>query len=126
MNTNLLAQIPFFTSLPAEELDRLMSELEVLNLASGSQFSAKQSLTLWELGGTLGPVGQGQTLQITLDGEVFSSASTGLAFVRNTCTGLQVLTTPAAVPEPTSLALLLAGMVGATLARRRAINRSAR
>lgn len=35
MNTNLLAQIPFFTSLPAEELDRLMSELEVLNLASG-------------------------------------------------------------------------------------------
>jgi serine phosphatase RsbU (regulator of sigma subunit) len=35
MNTNLLARIPFFTSLPAEELDRLMSELEVLNLASG-------------------------------------------------------------------------------------------
>lgn len=35
MNTNLLARIPFFTSLPAEELDRLISELEALNLASG-------------------------------------------------------------------------------------------
>lgn len=35
MRTNLLARIPFFTSLPAEELDRLTSELEVLNLASG-------------------------------------------------------------------------------------------
>lgn len=35
MHTNLLARIPFFTSLPAEELDRLASELEVLNLASG-------------------------------------------------------------------------------------------
>lgn len=35
MTINLLGRIPFFTSLPAEELDRLMSELEVLNLASG-------------------------------------------------------------------------------------------
>lgn len=35
MHTNLLARIPFFTSLPPDELDHLMSELEVLNLASG-------------------------------------------------------------------------------------------
>ena len=34
MSVNLLAQIPFFTDLPVEELDRLMSELEVLNLKS--------------------------------------------------------------------------------------------
>ena len=35
MSVNLLAQIPFFTDLPEEELDRLMSELEVVNLKSG-------------------------------------------------------------------------------------------
>ncbi len=35
MSVNLLAQIPFFTDLPTEELDRLMSELEVVNLRSG-------------------------------------------------------------------------------------------
>jgi phosphoserine phosphatase RsbU/P len=34
-SVNLLARIPFFTDLPAEELDRLMSELEVLHLKSG-------------------------------------------------------------------------------------------
>jgi signal-transduction protein with cAMP-binding, CBS, and nucleotidyltransferase domain len=35
MLTNLLARIPFFTDLPMEELDRLMSELAVVNLKSG-------------------------------------------------------------------------------------------
>ena len=34
-SVNLLARIPFFTDLPVEELDRLMSELEVLHLKSG-------------------------------------------------------------------------------------------
>lgn len=32
MLTNLLARIPFFTNLPADELDRIMSELDVVNL----------------------------------------------------------------------------------------------
>lgn len=35
MSVNLLGQIPFFTDLPMDELDRLMSELEVVNLKSG-------------------------------------------------------------------------------------------
>jgi serine phosphatase RsbU (regulator of sigma subunit) len=35
MPVNLLANIPFFTSLPEEELDRLITELDVLNLKSG-------------------------------------------------------------------------------------------
>jgi phosphoserine phosphatase RsbU/P len=35
MNVNLLAQIPFFTDLPAGELDRLVAELDVVNLRSG-------------------------------------------------------------------------------------------
>jgi len=35
MSVNLLAQIPFFTDLPGVELDRLMAELDVVNLKSG-------------------------------------------------------------------------------------------
>jgi serine phosphatase RsbU (regulator of sigma subunit) len=35
MSVNLLARIPFFTSLPSEELDRLMKEMDVVNLESG-------------------------------------------------------------------------------------------
>ena len=35
MSVNLLARIPFFTSLPPEELDRLVAELDVVNLHSG-------------------------------------------------------------------------------------------
>ncbi|HJQ13390.1 MAG TPA: cyclic nucleotide-binding domain-containing protein, partial [Anaerolineales bacterium] len=35
MSVNLLARIPFFTSLPPGELDRLMEELDVVNLNSG-------------------------------------------------------------------------------------------
>src|SRR5215211_6062630 len=35
MSTNLLARIPFFTDLPLDELDRIMVQLEVVNLRSG-------------------------------------------------------------------------------------------
>ena len=35
MSVNLLAKIPFFADLPPKELDRLMNELEVVNLRSG-------------------------------------------------------------------------------------------
>lgn len=35
MSTNLLARIPFFTNLPAEELDHLVSVLQVVNLKPG-------------------------------------------------------------------------------------------
>jgi hypothetical protein len=35
MSLNLLARIPFFTALPATELDRLVAELDVVNLNSG-------------------------------------------------------------------------------------------
>ena len=35
MSVNLLARIPFFTNLPESELDRLMQEMDVVNLNSG-------------------------------------------------------------------------------------------
>lgn len=94
-----------------------------LNLASDS-LNVQQGLTLWELGGTLDPVGQGapQTLEIKLDSTLFSSAPTGLAFIQNTYVGFQIMTEPAAVPEPSSLALVLAGILAATLAGRRVIS----
>jgi hypothetical protein len=93
-----------------------------LNLASDS-LNVQQGLTLWELGGMLGPVGQGasQTLEIKLNSTLFSSAPTGLAFIQNTYAGFQIMTEPAAVPEPSSLALVLAGILAATLAGRRVI-----
>lgn len=94
-----------------------------LNLASDS-LNVQQGLTLWELGGTLGPVGQGATqmLEIKLDSTLFSSAPTGLAFIQNTYAGFQIMTEPAAVPEPSSLVLVLAGILAATLAGRRVIS----
>jgi serine phosphatase RsbU (regulator of sigma subunit) len=36
MSVNLLSRIPFFTTLPQEELDRLTSEMEVVNLEPGA------------------------------------------------------------------------------------------
>ncbi len=35
MSTNLLARIPFFTDLPEDELDRIMAQLEIVNVKSG-------------------------------------------------------------------------------------------
>ena len=35
MPVNFLARIPFFTALPPDELDRLTSEMDVVNLNSG-------------------------------------------------------------------------------------------
>ncbi len=35
MSVNVLAHIPFFTALPSDELDRLVAELDVVNLSSG-------------------------------------------------------------------------------------------
>jgi len=96
----------------------------VLNLATGSSLDVIQQLTLWELGGVLGPVGPDapQTLMITLDSTLFSSASAGLAFIQNTYAGFQVMTEPAAVPEPSSWALLLAGILAALLVGRRKVH----
>lgn len=92
-----------------------------LALIPGSPLDTLQNVTSWELGGTLGPLGAGspQTLLITLDSTLFASAPTGIAFIQNTYAGFQVATESAAVPEPTSWTLLLAGMLAAMLAGRR-------
>ena len=56
MSVNLLARIPFFTNLPADELDRIMSELDAVNLRSGE--------ILFEEGDT------GERMYIVVSGEL--------------------------------------------------------
>jgi hypothetical protein len=80
--------------------------------------------TPWELTGSLSTLGLGapQTLLITLDNTLFASAPTGgLGFIQKTYAGFRVVTQPAAVPEPSSWALLLAGMMAALLVGRRRV-----
>lgn len=103
--------------------DQATLDSAALNLYSGSSLDVIQQLTLWELGGTLGPVGPGapQTLLIKLDSTLFASATTGLGFIQKTYAGFQIMTEPADVPEPTSLALLLAGVMAALLVGRRRV-----
>ncbi|MBU1395056.1 MAG: PEP-CTERM sorting domain-containing protein [Gammaproteobacteria bacterium] len=99
----------------------------VLNLAPGSPFAQTLASTAWELTGSFSPLGLGapQTLLISLDNALFASAATGgLGFIQKTYAGFQVMTQPAAVPEPSSWALILIGLMAAMFAgmgRRRSV-----
>ena len=93
----------------------------LLDLAASS-LNQTRALTPWELTGVLPAPGQGtpQPLLITLDTTLGADASTGLAVMRNFYAGFQIRTEAAAVPEPSSWTLLLAGVLAAMLAGRRA------
>jgi hypothetical protein len=96
----------------------------MLNLTPGSPLDQAMVSTPWELTGSVSPLGLDapQTLLITLDNTLFASAFTGgIGFIQKTYAGFRVVTEPAAVvPEPSSWALLLAGMMAALLVGRRA------
>lgn len=96
----------------------------MLGLDTGTSLDALETLTPWQLSGAFGPGGLGdsQTLLITLDTTLFADATAGGAFIQNSYAGFQVLTESSAVPEPSSLVLVLAGMLAATLVGRRAVN----
>lgn len=99
-------------------------ESEILNLAPGAPLSATGGSTPWELTGSLSSLGPGlpQTLLVTLDNTLYASASTGsLGFIQKTYAGFRVMTRPAAVPEPASWTLLLAGMLAALLIGKRRV-----
>ena len=72
MSVNLLAQIPFFTDLPTDELDRLMSELEVVNLASG-EFLFRE-----------GDIGEQLYIVVSGELEIVMGPETGDVLVLNT------------------------------------------
>ena len=94
----------------------------ILNLAPGMPLAQSGGSTPWELAGdlSLGGLGTPQTVLITLDNELFASASNGgLGFIQKTYVGFRVATEAVAVPEPTSGALFLAAAIAALLAGRR-------
>jgi hypothetical protein len=98
----------------------------MLNLAPGMPLDHTGASTAWELAGSLATQGLGtpQTLLLTLNNELFASAASGsLGFIQKTYVGFQILTAaqPAAVPEPSSWALLLAGMMAALVLGRRRV-----
>lgn len=95
-----------------------------LSLTPGMPLDQTGRSTAWELTGNLASQGLGvpQTLLVTLDNALFASAAAGsLGFIKNTYVGFRLLTVaqPGAVPEPSSWALLLAGMLAAFLVGRR-------
>lgn len=91
----------------------------LLSLAPGSPLSQIGGSTPWALTGSIFPVGldSPQTLVVNLDNTLTANAAQGsLGFIQKTYAGFQVLTRPAAVPEPSSGLLLLAGLLAALLA----------
>jgi hypothetical protein len=93
----------------------------LLSLTSGSSLTRTGAATPWQLTGSLSAQGLGlpQTLLVTLDNSLFADAASGnLAFIQKTYVGFNVATVaaPAAVvPEPSSWALLFAGMLAALM-----------
>jgi hypothetical protein len=102
----------------------------VLNLAPGAPLGQTISSTPWELTGSFSPLGLDapQTLLITLDNTLFASVLPGgIGFIQKTYAGFRISTEQvAAVPEPSSWALVLAGMMAALLVGRRAPRRGLR
>jgi hypothetical protein len=95
----------------------------VLNLDPGSPLAQTMRSTPWELTGSLSPLGldSPQTLLITLDNTLSASAlNGGIGFIQKTYAGFRITTEQVAVvPEPSSWALVLAGMLAALLVGRR-------
>jgi hypothetical protein len=95
----------------------------VLGLAPGGPLDLTGGSAPWAATGSIASgLGVLQTLQITLDNELLASAPAGdLSFIQKTYVGFQLLTRaePVSVPEPSSWALLIAGMLAALLAGRR-------
>lgn len=90
-----------------------------LDLASGPLATAGGS-TPWAISGNLSLLGLGnpQTVLLSLNNTLSVTPTSGLGFIQETYAGFRVQTTrvsvPAAVPEPSSVALMLAG-VGSAL-----------
>lgn len=90
---------------------------DVLSLSPGAPLDLLGLPTHnWELAGDLSllALGTPQTLRITLDNTLFASTPTaGLGFIEKKFVGFRLAAEP--VPEPASLALLLAGALAALL-----------
>lgn len=113
----------------ATSVQQTNSASTLLSLAPGSPLASIGSSTPWELTGAVSllNLGSSQSLAITLDNTLFASSSgPGLGFIQTTYAGFQVVTQkatpPASVPEPSSVALVLIGLVAAVLIGRRRVS----
>lgn len=91
--------------------------VDVLSLSPGAPLDTLGLPTQnWEIAGDLSllALGAPQTLRIILDNNLYASAPTaGLGFIEKKFVGFRLVAEP--VPEPASLALLLAGALAALL-----------
>lgn len=97
----------------------------ILTLAPSAALDVPDEVVSWEATGSFASgLGMPQTLSVTLANELFADAPAGeLGFIQKTYVGFRIATVaaPASVPEPSSWALLLAGMLAALLAGRRQV-----
>ncbi len=95
----------------------------VLGLAPSAPLDLAGASTPWTAVGSIASgLGVLQNLQLTLDNELLASAPAGdLSFIQKTYVGFQIVTRaePVSVPEPSSWALLAAGVLAALMAGRR-------
>lgn len=105
-------------SLQAVDLDTLAAM--TLDLDSGALVQSGRTVS-WGLTGMLGAQGldSARALQISLDNTLRSEPVQGLGFVQGTYVGFRVQTRVQAVPEPSGMALMLAGGLAAVATGRR-------
>lgn len=99
-------------SASAQLLDLGTLAASSLALAPGVPLNQAGSTVNWSMSGLLAPTaGAGDSFQVTFDSQLASSPVNGIGFIQANYTGFRVITQPAVVPEPSSLALLMAGSV---------------
>ena len=105
------------------------SAFSVLNVSPGSPLTQSGG-QFWEIGGAMSllSLGMPQTLLVTMNTDLLSAPVDGIGFIQNTYAGFKVETAavPANIPEPASWALILIGLIAATLVgmRRRIVART--
>lgn len=81
-----------------------------LMLEPAAPLSQTGGTVTWQMSGLLAaPVGTSQVFTIRLDDTLIADPTTGIGFIRKNYAGFGILAEPVSVPEPSALALLLAG-----------------
>jgi len=93
----------------------------ILNLAPAQPLNqvGRTSIT-WAMSGLLAaPASTAQVFTVRLDDTLIADPTSGIGFIRKNYAGFGIVAAPVAVPEPSALALLLAGAGAALWAGRR-------
>lgn len=92
----------------------------VLNLAPAQPLTQAGGTVTWSMSGLqAAPASTSQIFTVRLDDTLIADPTSGIGFIRKNYAGFGILTEPVAVPEPSALALLLAGAGAALWAGRR-------